>query len=233
MNINVEFTIIDCSFFKKQASNIHIYIMIISFIVRDLKIIKYKINEYALIFIYIYDKDDVIGERIRACFIKEVHIIDDLKTNIFIDNDIDNFENIIIFISDRIAHIDNCNVTIFLKVKIIEIVVAKSVHVRKIILISSRTKISVEIHYLIVFYRKYLFELKKIFNLIAYAHLINAFIKVILLRNEFDIFIQISRNHRLERIIKVNYFNVFHIATDNDNKNKICNLIVRRLRSSK
>ena len=185
-----------------------------------------------MIFIYIYDTDDVIDEKIRTCFIKKIHIVNDLKINILIDNDIDDSENIIIFIEDCIAHIDNCDVIIFLKVKIIETVVAKSIHLRKITMISFKTKLSMKIHHLIVLNKEYLFESKKIFNFTAYAHLMNEFIKTILLHNEFDIFIQISRNHRLKRITKMNYFNAFHIIDDNNEK-KIRDLIVKRSQSFK
>ena len=202
-------------------------------IVRDLKIIKHKINEYVIILIYIYDKDDVIDEKIWACFIKEVHIIDDLKINILIENDIDGSKDIIVFIENCIAHINSCDVIISLKIKIIETVVAKSIHLRKIIVISSKIEFSVEIHHLIVSNKKYLFESEEIFNLIVYAHLIDAFIKTILLCNEFDISMQVSRNYRLRRITEMNYFNVFHIFTDDKNEDKIRDLIAKWSRSFK
>ena len=226
LNIDVKFTIIDHFFLKKQALKTHIRIMITFLTIQKLKIIKHKINEYVLIFIYIYDTDDVIDEKIQTCFIKKVYIVDDLKINIFIDNDIDDFENIIVFIEDRIAHIDNCDVIVSLKVRIIEVVVAKSVHLRKTIMISSKTKFSVEIHHLAVSNKKYLFELEEILNLIAYVHLMNAFIKTILFYNEFDISIQISRNHRLEKITEMNYFNVFYIFDDDEKK--IHDLTIKR-----
>ena len=195
-----------------------------------MKITKHKINEYALIPIYIYDQNNIIDEKVRACYIKKIYIVDDLKVNILINNDIDDLKNIIISIESCIAHISNCNVIVFLKVKIIEFAIVKLVHLRKITMISFKTKFSVKIHHLIVFNKKYLFKLKEIFNLIAYAHFVNEFIKTILLRNEFNIFIQISRNYRLKRIMKINYFNVFHIIIDNNNEDEIRDLIVKRLR---
>ena len=232
LNIDAEFIVINRFFFKEQISDAYICIMITFLIVRDLRIIKYKINKYILIFIYIYEKDNIIDERIRTCFIKKVYIINDLKFNIFIDNDINESEDIIIFIENRIAYIKSCDVTVFLKIKIIEIVMTKSIYLRKIIVISFKTRISIKIDYLIVLYKIYLFESKKIFNLIAYAHLINAFIKTILLCNEFDIFVQIFRNYRLKKFIEVNYFNIFLIFFDHE-KNEIYDLIVKRFRSSK
>ena len=233
LNINAESIVIDRLFLKKQALNTYIRIMITFLIVEELSIIKYKINEYILILIYIYDKDNVIDERVQACFIRKVYIIDDLKINIFFDNDINNSKDITIFIEDYIAHINNCNVTISLKIRIIEIAIVKSVYQRKIIVILSKSKFSVEIHHLAVFNKKYLFKLEKILSFIVYVHLINAFIKTILLRNKFNISMQISRNDRLRKITKMNYFNIFHIFNDNNNKDETCNLIVKQSRSFK
>ena len=230
LNIKVEFIIIDRSFLKKQTFNIHIRIIIIFLTVLDLKIIKHKINEYVLIFIYIHDKDDIIDERIKTCFIRKVHIIDDLKINIFIENDINDSKNIIVFIENRIAHINNYDVIISFEIKIIEVVIAKSIHLRKIIVILLKAKFSEKIHHSIISNKKYFFESEKILNLIAYAHLINAFIKTILFRNEFNISMQVSRNYCLKRIIKMKYINVFYIFDDDD---KIRDLTIKRLQSFK
>ena len=230
LNIDAELTIIDRSFLKKQTFNIHIRIITTSLIIRDLKIIKHKINEYVIIFIYIYDKNNVIDERIRTCFIRKIHIINNLKINILIKNNINDSKDIIVFIKNHIAHINSCDVTVSLKVKIIEIVIAKSIHLRKIIVILLKIELSIKIHHLIVSNKKYLFESKEIFNLIAYAHLINAFIKTILFRNEFNILMQIPRNYRLEKITEINYFNGFYISIDNKNENEIRDLTAKQSR---
>ena len=141
---------INRAFLKKQTSNAHIRTMITSLIVRDLKIIKHKINEYVIISIYIYDKDDVIEKSIRACFIKKMHIVDDFKINILIENDIDEFENISISFKNKITHINNYEMIVSLKVRIIEVIIDKSIHLRKTTIISFKIELSIEIHHLIV-----------------------------------------------------------------------------------
>ena len=186
-DIDVDFTMINHAFFKEQTSDVHIRTMITLLIVRDLKIIRHKIDEYVIISIYIYNKDNVIEKSIRTCFIKQMHIVDDFKINIFIKNDVGEFKNISIFLNNKTAHINNCKMIVSLKVKIIEIIIDKSIHLRKTTIISFKVKLSIEIHHFAVQDRKYLFKLKKISNLTTYAHLINAFIKIILIRNEFDI----------------------------------------------
>ena len=117
---------------------------------------------------------------------------------------------------------------ILLKIKIIEIIIDKSVYLRKTTIISFIIKLLIEIYYLAVQNRKYLFKSEKISNFTIYAHLINVFIKVILIRNEFNISIQIFYNHRLKRFTKMNYINAFYIL--NNKNNNIRKLVVKRFR---
>ena len=179
--------------------------MIVFFIVRDLDINKHQIRKYALIFIYIKGKNEK-EKTIRACFHKEIHIIDDLKINMLIDNDIMKSKNINVSLNKRIAYIENCKMIVSIKIKSFEILIIKSVHLRKITIISFHSKISMKIHYLIVFdFRIFSFKFDEINLLIIYAHLINAFINEILFRNKFNRFIRVPRNYHLKKFIKLKY----------------------------
>ena len=124
--------------------------MITSLIVCDLKIIRYNINEYIIISIYVYDKNNIIKKSIRAYFIKEMYIVDDFKINIFIENDVNEFESILIFLNNRTMYINNYKIIISLKVKIIEIIIDKLIHLRKTTIISFKIELLFEIHHLIV-----------------------------------------------------------------------------------
>ena len=54
--------------------------------VKGLSVIMHKTNQYVLISIYVSDiKDDI---KILYRIIKEIHLIDDFKTHIFIENNI-------------------------------------------------------------------------------------------------------------------------------------------------
>ena len=61
-----------------------------------------------------------------------------------------------------------------------------------------------------------------------YAHFINAIIKVILICNDIEQVVQILKNTRLDRLMKMNYFNVFYITII---ENVTC-LIKRKLKLS-
>ena len=229
LNIEIKFILIDRAFFKKQTSDIFIWIMIVFLIVRGLDINKHQINEYALIFIYIKSKDEN-GKTTRTCFRKEVHIVNDLKINMLIDNDVMKLKNINVSSSKRIAYIENCKIIISVKIKSFEISVIKSIHLRKTTIISFHSKILMKIHHLTVFdFRNFFFEFNEIDSLIAYIYLMNAFINEILFWNEFNRFIKVSRNYRLRKLIELKYINAYYINDENDFENR--DLAARRFRS--
>lgn len=64
------------------------------FIIRDLNIIKYKINEYVLLFIYIHEINNKIKKFVRVYFLFKIYIVSNFKANILINNDIINLKNI-------------------------------------------------------------------------------------------------------------------------------------------
>ena len=118
---------------------------------------------------------------VRTCFRRKIHIVDNLKTNMFIENDIINLKNINVSFDRRIAYIENYKIIVLMKIRLSETPIIKSVHLRKITIISSYSKISMKVHYLIVFdFRDFLFKFDEIDLLIVYAHLTNAFTKEIL-----------------------------------------------------
>ena len=223
LDTDVDLTLIDRQFLKSQALDVHLRIMIISLTVRDLSTRQHKTNEYVMILIFMIDIN-VVDEIVRAIFRREIHVVDDFKTNILIDNDIMSSKDIFVDSEKHTIHIESCKVIVSMKVKSSNAIVSKSIHLRRTTFISSRSEISVEIHHLIVFDKDYLFELEDISHLIIYAHLVNVSIKAIILRNESNKLVQISRNHRLSRLSEMKYANAYHIDSTDDARD----LIARR-----
>ena len=125
-------------------------------------------------------------------------------------------------------HIENCDVIIVLNVKISRIVVQTSIYTRKITFVLSYIEIALSIHFndVVSNNRNFLFEFDNL-NLSLYVHLINANLKNIFVKNDNDKMIQISRNNRVNRIIKLNFSNVFQIHVDENND--VVELIMRKL----
>ena len=225
LDIDANFALMNWKFFKIQTSEIFIRIIIIFITIRDLNIDKHIINKYVIVFIIFIKKNNKEND-IRVMFRRETHIMNNLKINIFMKNEIINFKKIFIDFDKNIARINNCNVIIFIKMRNFNKTIFKSVHLQKIIIISSRSKISILMHHFDMSNsRDFLFELNKIFYIIVYVHVIDIIINAMILRNDFDKLIQISRNHRFDQFSELNFSNVFKI--DVIKKNDVYDLAVK------
>lgn len=186
--------------------------MILSIIVRDLKFIKHFINKYACCFMYFSEK---IKNNLSVFveITKEIHLVNSLKINFLIENDILNFEFINIFTSNNTTFIENCNVIISIIMKFRFSLQTKAVHATKLTTVLSHSKVTIFIYKIVTFERDYIFEFKRIANFAMYAHLIDNDINAIVIRNDNDKSIQVSRNFQLEKLIDIDFSNAMYIDT--------------------
>ena len=132
----------------------------------------------------------------------------------FIENDIIVSRKKFVNIINRIINIRNCDVIMSLNVRFKTIhVQQRFIHVKKIIVLSSRAQLIVVVHDFfddLFFDRDFLFEFDDN-EFTFYAHFVDFFIKVILITNNINQTIKISRNYRLKKLVKFDYFHVFQI----------------------
>ena len=118
-----------------------------------------------------------------------------------------------------------CKIIIFIEIKFLKIIVIyRSIYLKKIIIVFSHAKLAIFIHLLssnFSHFKNFLFESKKIYHLSIYAHLINVSIEIVIVRNDNDKSIQISRNIRLNKIFELKYSNVFLCNFENENTQKL------------
>ena len=152
-------------------------------------------------------------KKIRAIFRRELYVINALKINVFIDNDIMSAKNILIDLTKRIIKIERYKIIVSIKVKTShDIAVQKSIHLRKIIVILSRFKQMIGIYHLTVFVnRDYFFEFTELNYLTIYVYMIDVIIKIVMMRNKFDIIIHILRKHRLNKVTELKLLNIYQI----------------------
>ena len=190
--------------------------------IRNLNTTKYFSIDYVIVFIYFNDEKN--DKLIKTKIVKKIHLINELKINMLIDNDFIESKKIKIDVINNFVYIDNCEIIIFLNVKTSRKIVHISIHVRKTIIVSSRFEITIIVHYNIISKnRDFLFE-SKILNFFLYAYLVNNNCKNILVRNDNNKTIQISRNCRVNRLIEIDFFNVFQIFIENN----VVELILRK-----
>ena len=86
--------------------------MMSPFYIKSLKSIMHNIDKYVLISIYISTVKDNI--KILYRIYKEIHLINNLKAYMLLNNNIINLEKIMLNVSQNKTYIDNCEVTIII-----------------------------------------------------------------------------------------------------------------------
>lgn len=144
----------------------------------------------------------------------------------FINNNIIELGSIVIDVKKREIYIDNCDVITQIEIKFSKFVIC-SIYLRKTIIISSRTKMPLVVHYLDVSKdRDFLFKSKNNTSLIFYVKIINISTRAIIARINNNKLIQIFCNYCLDYDVEINYSNTFIVNANN----YICNLVVRKLK---
>ena len=210
MIIDADVILVDRVFYKKQISKNIIRTMITSLKIRELNINRHESWKYVICDIHFVDiKNDKF---VISILRREVHLIDNLKANMLINNDVLDFENIIIDSIKKQIHIINIDVIISMNIRSSKISIQRFVYIRKIIMILSQFEMIIIIHHTTLFAsRDFLFEFANDINFTLYAHLVNVFTFAILVRNDKNQSIQIFRNFRLNRISEFDFLNVFQI----------------------
>ena len=198
-------------FQQSQTSDLQIKKMITSISIKKFEIFKHRTNEYVIALIY-FSKKNKNENAVMIKITRETHFVDDLKVNMLIDNDFIDSEKIVINIVKNVAHIESCNVNINIEIKIVKSVVRERMHFRKTIDVSFQSKIIISVHHTIISTNKdFLFESDE-FNLSLYVHIINSKIKNIVIQNDNVKTVHISKNCKLNHIMKFDYSNVFQIS---------------------
>ena len=209
---DVNVILIDVAFFKKQNFDVSIRQMTTSFTMRDLDISQHQNLDYAILSMYF---DDVKNDNfVKALIRREVHLVDNLKINMLIENDVIVSEDVVFDLVKKQALIDNCEVTIAFDVRSrVSHAQQRSIHVKKVIVLSSRNQMIISIHHLVdelLVSRDFLFEFDDS-NLILYAHIIDVDIKIVLIINDSNTTVKISRNFRLDKLIELDFSQTYHL----------------------
>ena len=217
-----EIILMNAEFFS-TTKNVLIRTMIISITVRELNTDKHFIDKYVIVFMYFFEKDKN-DTTVKAKIIRKIYLINDLKTNMLLENDVLNSKKFDIFTFTSSTYIESCEIIISIFIKNRFMSRSAFVHFTKTRIISSRTEISIFIHKISLSERDYLFESAET-NFFMYFHIVNIIINVILMRNDNAISIKISKNLRLNKLIELKHLNALMINF------QFANFAIRRLKS--
>ena len=105
---------------------------------------------------------------------RKIHIINDFKTNIFININIMIFEKIDVLIFQLKIRIDNYDIIILIEMRIKNRAVVYSIYIKKIIIISLYIQFQISIYYINLLNRDFFFEPDQL-NFIFYIYFIDFF----------------------------------------------------------
>ena len=210
-DIETKITLADTMFFNTTVKNISIKTMITSITVRELNTTKHSIDKYVIVLMYFSEKNNH-DELIKAKITRKIHLVNNLKANMLIENDVLKSEKFDIFTFTSTVYIESCEIIISIFIKNRFISQSATIHFIKTRIISSHTKISISIHKISLSKRDYFFELVEI-NFSIYFHVVDTAISVVLIRNNNVESIKIFKNFRLSKLIEIKHFNVFHVES--------------------
>ncbi len=191
-------------FIKRHEAHYIIRRMTTSLNVRELRTNKHETWKYIIASIYFLEK--ITQEKFtREVIRREVHLMNDLKVNMLIDNDILESEDIFIDDSKSKTIIVSCNnMIISIEIRtLIKEMINKVLHVRFVMIISSRSIATISIHrFELSSSRDFLFESANL-DVFMYAHIIDTSTNAIIAKNESDRLVKIPRNTRLEIVTKI------------------------------
>ena len=207
---DVVFILTNRRFFQTQSKKF-IKKMITFIIVREIGTDKHFCDEY-VIFIIFFRGTNAEKQKIRANFKRKIHIMNEFKTNILIKTNILTSKKFNLNFKNSTTMIENCRIIISITIKRRSNAdVDRIVNLKKIIMISPRSILSMKIHHLdISTKRNFLFEFNDV-DFFFYAHMIDSQTTIVMIRNEKNKSFRISRNFRLKKTIELNYSNAFQI----------------------
>ena len=115
IDTKIEIILSDTKFFVEKFKAF-VRIITIFITVQDLDAQKHNIDKYAIAFMYFADTDDK-KRKVKTLITKKIYLIDNLKTNMLINNDILRFKFIDISIFTKSTNVDSCKVIVFIKLK--------------------------------------------------------------------------------------------------------------------
>ena len=98
----------------------------------------------------------------------------------------------------------------------------RSIYIKKTTIISFKSKITINIHHISISFfknRDFSFESNE-FNVTIYVHLLDTSTEIVLVKNNSEQIVKMSRNFCLSRIIKINYSNIYQVDEESVNLTK-------------
>ena len=184
--------------------------------VRGIDASRYKWGEFALTALYMPGLDRE-GSEVYAFVQCELHLVDGLKANMLIKNNIFCSEGFTINLANVFAHILSCGMTIVISARNHSQFLRRNVLANTTIFIPPKSEAFIDVRQIpLPDSRDFLFQPFPQEHLTLYSHLLDHTSSRMLVRNDVDRAIQIPRSHRLGYITEIPFENCFATSVDHD-----------------
>ena len=184
--------------------------------VRGIGASRHKSREFALTALYMSGLDKE-GSGVYACVQCELYLVDGLKANMLIGNNVFCTEGFTINLANASAHIISCGVTIVISARNHLQFLRRNVLANTTTFIPPKSEALVDVRQIpLPDSRDFLFQPFPQVHLTLYSHLLDHTSSRILVRNDADRSIQIPQSHRLGYITEIPFENCFATSMDHD-----------------
>ena len=211
LNIECDATLCDKKFIIIKLTDLQIQIMITSLKVRSIDSITHEISEFVMISIYFLDTNK-FEKSALANIIREIHLIDGLKINMLIENDILELEGFIIDVSKRTTTVNSCEIIIELFIKQRDFFVRRNILSNHRIIVSLDSQARISFDYNISEERNFLFEFSIESDCTMFHHLVDSYISEIVMQNDSSRSVIIFKRFCLRSVSKLTYDHCFQIS---------------------
>ncbi len=185
---------------------------------------RHQTDRYVIAPLYIPGKDNNGDDDTARTAPQELHIVNGLPTGILIGNDIITPERIDLLVSQQVTQIRSCKVKATIETLNRRPLIRRVVHSKKDLTLPPHTETTVLIHHLNLPDRDFFFEPSNT-KLSMYAEIINMDTGQVLVKNDSNVAVHISRNMRLGEAVGTQFDGCFHITTGQED---IAELATRR-----
>ena len=207
-------TLIDREWLKRQLPDVKIHKMAVALKVRGIGSSRHKTDEYITEPLY-FPALSKADESIIACIRRELHIIDNLRVNLLIGNDILGAEGFVLDMAQGRAYIPGCGATIRITSRPRGQFISRVLHAESHIIVPPRSQRIIPIRSLgLPEDRDFLFEPTTHRKLTFYSHLIDNTTTGVLAQNESSLPIQISKRTKLGEVTEIPYDNCFQASME-------------------
>ena len=226
LNIDCSLIVEDRVYVQKTFLNAIVQQLIASLSIRNIDNTIHNFNDFIVIDLFMNDhvNNVDIKQSIIDKFSAEIHIIDDLKANLFIENDVLNAQKTTINLKKQTTILINCRHFVMF----IDIVTKKDVDQKRIV--KSKTNFSISTKTIVkvsVFYhdslsndRDFLFESQCSQSLNqndeVFAHVVDVFMNHVMMRNIIEHFVTFRKRARLNTLMNYNQQKCYNLTSNVD-----------------